>query len=160
MDFDEAMSFHTGEDYMHKLLHVPETDNPTSPYLTPFAAQMLMRSPLLALGTLDSEERPWTTIWGGEKGFSRPIGQSIIGVNATVDRQYDPVLDILLGKAADGEVVKPQGTGKMVGGLTIDLENRRRVKLYGHMVAGALAATTDGAGQVQLVVKIEQSLGQ
>jgi hypothetical protein len=161
MAFYEAETqWHAGEEEMHKLLRVPNQDNPTSPYLTPHAANFLIRSPLIALGTLDSEGRPWTTLWGGEPGFSRPIAQSIIGVKTTVDRLNDPVVEKLLGDTADGEVVQEKGAGKMVGGLAIDLENRRRVKLYGRMVAGALAATEKGIGEVQLVVKIEQSLGK
>jgi hypothetical protein len=157
--YEAATAWHAGEEEMHKLLRVPQTDNPTQPYLTPFAQSLLMRSPLIAIGTLDSEGRPWTTLWGGEPGFSRAIAQSTIGVKATVDRTNDPVVETLLGGKADGEVVQEQGTGKMVGGLAIDLESRRRVKLYGRMVAGALAATDEGIGEVQLVVKIEQSLG-
>ena len=152
--------WHTGEDQMHKLLRVPDQDNPTSPYLTPYANTILTHSPLLALGTLDKDDRPWTTIWGGERGFSRVIGQSIIGVKTTVDRRYDPVVEALLGKDADGEVINPDGPGNMVGGLGIDLETRARVKLYGRMVAGAVNATEGDAGEAQLVVKIEQSLGQ
>jgi len=151
--------WHGGEEQMHKLLKVPERENPTSPFLSPFAANLLPRAPLIALGTLDAEGRPWTTVWGGEPGFSRAIAQSTIGVKTTVERTFDPVVEILFGGKADGEVVKSNGTGKMVGGLAIDLETRRRVKLYGRMVAGALAATEEGVGEVQLVVKIEQSLG-
>ncbi|TVY81917.1 hypothetical protein LSUE1_G003749 [Lachnellula suecica] len=151
--------WHTGEEQMHKLLRVPHMDNPTSPYLTSYASNILIRSPLIALGTLDSEGRPWTSLWGGEAGFSRPIAQSIIGVNTTVDRTYDPVVEVLLGGKADGKLIQEKGAGKMVSGLGIDLETRRRVKLYGRMVAGALAATDEGVGEVQLVVKIEQSLG-
>jgi hypothetical protein len=144
---------------MHKLLRIPQMDNPTQLYLTPNATNTLMRAPLISLGTLDSEGRPWTTLWGGEAGFSRPIAQSIIGVKTTVDRTYDPLVEILLSGKADGEVVQEKGTGRMVGGLAIDLETRKRVKLYGRMVVGALSATEDGIGEVQLVVKIEQSLG-
>jgi hypothetical protein len=158
--YEAATQWHAGEEEMHKMLRVPHTDNPTQPYLTPFAQNLLMRSPLVALGTLDAQGRPWTTLWGGEPGFSRPIAQSIIGVKATVDRTNDPVVETLLGGKADGEVIQEQGTGKMVGGLAIDLESRRRVKLYGRMIAGALAATEEGIGEVQLVVKIEQSLGK
>lgn len=161
MAFYEAdAAWHTGEQEMHKLLRVPAQDNPTQPYLTLQASNTLIRSPLIALGTLDEEGRPWTTVWGGEAGFSRAIAQGIIGVRTTVDREYDPVLKVLLGDKADGEVVQVQGTGKMVSGLTINLETRKRVKLYGRMVAGALAATEEGIGEVQLVVKIEQSLGK
>ncbi|KAG4434833.1 hypothetical protein IFR05_009672 [Cadophora sp. M221] len=160
MAFYEAdSSWHAGEKEMHKLLRVPTQDNPTQPYLTPQAANTLIRAPLIALGTLDEEGRPWTTLWGGEAGFSRAIAQGIIGVRTTVDKKYDPVVKVLLGDKADGEVVQVQGTGKMVSGLTINLETRKRVKLYGRMVAGALAATEEGVGEVQLVVKIEQSLG-
>jgi hypothetical protein len=158
--YEAETQWHNGEEEMHKLLRVPQHDNPTSPFLTPFGANVLMRCPLIALGTLDSEGRPWTTVWGGEPGFSRPIAQSIIGMKTTIDRTYDPVIKTLLGDEADGEIVQETGTGKMVSGLAIDLEARRRVKLYGRMVAGALAATEPDVGEVQLVVKIEQSLGE
>jgi NAD(P)H-flavin reductase len=157
--YEAATQWHTGEEEMHKLLQVPHMDNPTQPYLTPHASNILVRSPLMALGTLDAEGRPWTTLWGGEAGFSQPVAQSIIGVKTTVSRELDPVLKMLLGDMADGEVYQEKGVGKMVGALAIDLETRRRVKLYGRMVAGALAATEEGLGEVQLVVKIEQSLG-
>jgi len=157
--YEAEMGFHAGEEEMHKLLNVPQRDNPTSPFLTPFASQVLLRSPLVALGTLDKEGRPWTTLWGGEPGFSRAIAQGIIGVKTTVEKTYDPVLETLFAGKADGEVVQETGKGRMVGGLAIDLEGRKRVKLFGRMVAGALAKTEEGVGEVQLVVKIEQSLG-
>lgn len=160
MSFVEVETqWHPGEDEMHKLLRVPEIDNPTQLYLTPNASYTLIRSPLVALGTLDSEGRPWTALWGGEAGCSRPIAQSIIGVRATVDRTFDPLVDVLLGGKVDGEVVQEQAPGRMISGLAIDLENRRRVKLYGRMVAGAVAASEEVIGEVQLAIKIEQSLG-
>src|SRR6266536_810629 len=109
MAFIEALEWHDGEERMHKLLQVPNYDNPTSPFLSPHASNVLSRSPLIALGTLDSEGRPWTTLWGGEEGFSRAIAQSIIGVKTTVDRIHDPVLRELLGDKADGEVIQVQG---------------------------------------------------
>lgn len=155
-----AAEWHPGEAEMQKRLRVPDMDNPTSPFLTPQASNTLASSPLIALGTLDANGRPWTTLWGGEAGFSRTIAQGIIGVKTTVDRENDPVLKELLGDNADGEVVQVDGVGKMVSGLTINLQTRRRVKLYGRMVAGALSATDEGVGEVQLVVHIEQSLGK
>lgn len=145
---------------MHKLLRVPQMDNPTQHYLTPMASNTLMRSPLLALGTLDTEGRPWTSLWGGEAGFARPVAQSIIGVMTTVDRVYDPLVEVLLGSNPDGQVAKEPGAGRMVSALAIDLETRRRVKLYGRMALGVLSAIDEGIGEVQLVVKIEQSLGK
>jgi hypothetical protein len=156
----EEFQWHTGESQMHKLLRVPEGENPTTPYLAPYAGHILMRCPILAVGTLDAQHRPWTSLWGGEPGFSRPIGQSIIGVKAHVDRKYDPVIQTLLGDKADGEVVREDGPGRMVSALGIDLETRSRVKLYGRIAAGTLASTEGDAGEVQLVVKIEQSLGE
>jgi hypothetical protein len=152
--------WHKGEEEMHSWLRVPQGDNPTSPYLSPYAARLLVMSPLLAIGTLDAKDRPWTTIWGGEAGFSQPVAQSVIGMKATVDRTYDPVLQTLLGNKADGEVVREEGAGRMVSGLATDLESRTRVKLAGRMIAGALSATEADVGEVQLVVKIEQSLGK
>ncbi|CZS96206.1 hypothetical protein WAI453_009818 [Rhynchosporium graminicola] len=157
--YEADTAWHTGEQEMQKLLRVPPLDNPTQPYLTPQASNTLIRAPLIALGTLDEEGRPWTTLWGGEAGFSRAIAQGIIGVRTTIDREHDPVVKVLLGDKSDGEVMQMQGKGKMVSGLTINLETRNRVKLYGRMVAGAFAAMDERIGEVQLVVKIEQSLG-
>lgn len=155
----QALDWHEGEVAIHKMVSNPGTDNPTSPFLSPFAANLLSTVPLLAVGTLDEHGRPWTTLWGGEPGFSRAVALSVIGIKATVDRKHDPVATALLGSEADGEVVYSKPPGKMVGGLAIDLQARRRVKLYGRMAAGALAATEGGAGEVQMAVKIEQSLG-
>ena len=155
----QEMKFHQGEEQMHRLLRVPERDNPTSLFMTPFASTVLLQSPLLALGTIDAEGRPWTSLWGGERGFARPISQEIIGIQTTIDRSYDPVAEVLFEGKANGELIKPEGTGRMVGGLGINLEARKRVKLYGRLAAGALISTEDGAGEAQLAVKLEQSLG-
>ncbi|KAM0316927.1 hypothetical protein ACHAO8_002730 [Botrytis cinerea] len=160
MAFQTATEWHAGEEEMHKRLRVPQNENPTSPYLSPFAANLLSRSPLLALGTLDSSGRPWTTLWGGEAGFAWPVAQSVIAVKATIDLEYDPVSEVLLGKNADGQVKREELPGRMVGGLAIDLESRKRVKLYGRMAAGALKETAgNSVAEASLVVKIEQSLG-
>lgn len=158
---------------MHQLMSVPEHDNPTSSMLTPQASFMLQRAPLLAIGTVDDRGQPWTTIWGGESGFSQPLGSSIIGTRTLVDRKYDPVVQSLIGGRDDGEVVKGEGLGKMVSGLAIDLMTRKRVKIYGRVIAAALSrisededkeemhqeSDTSAQGQVQLVIRIEQSLG-
>jgi hypothetical protein len=157
---EAATQWHAGEEEMHRMLRVPHMDNPTSPYLTPHAWNILVRCPLVALGTVDSNGRPWTTLWGGEAGFSRPVAQSVVGLKTIVGRHYDPVLKTLLGDSADGEVLQETGPGRMVSALAIDLETRRRVKLSGRMITGALAASEEGLGEVQLVVKIEQSLGK
>lgn len=106
----------------------------------------------------------------------QPLGNSILGVKTDVDRHHDPVMDILFGANPDGEVVREHGDGKMIGALTVDLETRDRIKLYGRMVAGAVAAVRDDddeeaengivdsreeqlAHQVQLVFRVDQSLG-
>ncbi|KAF2679722.1 oxidoreductase-like protein [Lentithecium fluviatile CBS 122367] len=171
MAFFTAMPFHKGEQQMHKLLHVPDHDNPTSGMLTPQAVFTLQRAPLLAIGTLDSQGRPWTTLWGGHAGFSEPLGGGIIGTRTIVDGTNDPVVQALVGSAEKGEMI--QGNQKMVSGLTIDLMTRKRVKLFGRMLAGALGEVSveneegsllvDGAPekqeQIQLITKIEQSLG-
>ncbi|CAG8909623.1 unnamed protein product [Penicillium egyptiacum] len=136
-----------GEERLHHLLRVPHGDNPTAPYLSPTAASLVQQSPLLALGTLDSQGRPWSTIWGGTVGFATPVAYSLI----EVDSKYDPVVQALLtGNQTDTY------TGKMISGLAVDLENRRRLKLYGRMVKGSLS---DGdAGQAQLVVTLKRAL--
>jgi hypothetical protein len=172
MAFSMAMSWNEGEEKMHNLLRVPAQDNPTSAMLTPQASFMLQKGPLLALGTLDSESRPWVTLWGGSPGFSEPLGGGLIGTRTLVDGTHDPVVKALVGGAVGGEMLQPEGGGKMLAALAIDLMTRKRVKLAGRMIAGALREVDvelqepqhdNGAvtkqKQIQLVTKIEQSLG-
>ncbi|KAJ5928895.1 Riboflavin synthase-like beta-barrel [Penicillium verhagenii] len=154
------MPWHDGEEKVHHLLNAPEVDNPSTPFLSPRAGAFLQQAPLVALGTLDEKGRPWSTLWGGQAGFAGPIAESIIGLRALVDSRGDPVVRELLGNQDEMnskyEEMAPR-QGKMVSGLAIDLENRRRVKLFGRMMAGSL---NDGdVAQAQLVVKIEESLG-
>jgi len=177
--FTEELDWHPGEQAMHKRMQVPEYhDNPTTMGLTPLAVRHLSVDPLIAIGTLDDQKRPWTTVWGGEPGFARSLGSGIVGIKTTVDRKFDPVVATLMHGKDDGTVVKEEDKGRMIGGLAIDLMQRKRVKLYGRMVAGALMKNDDpnedaedekesenkenidyGDGQIQLVQKIEQSLG-
>ena len=163
---EDGIDFHEGEKLMRSLLKVPSGENPTSHFLTPHAAHALQIFPLLSIGTLDANQRPWTTIWGGEPGFARPLGSSIIGVKTLVDPKFDPVVEALVGGRQDGEVVKEEGQGRLFSGLTIDLMNRRRVKLAGRMVAGALGQIESNPSmkdakmaEAQLVFSIEESLG-
>jgi ferredoxin-NADP reductase/predicted pyridoxine 5'-phosphate oxidase superfamily flavin-nucleotide-binding protein len=173
MAFSMAMGWSEGESKMHSLLRVPPQDNPTSAMLTPQASFMLQRAPLLAIGALDNESRPWTALWGGAPGFSEPIGGGFVGTRTLVDSKYDPVVHALVGGAEKGEMLQPQGEGKMVSGLAIDLVTRKRVKIAGKMAAGTIRPISieieEGASlpadaprtqdQIQLVTKIEQSLG-
>ena len=154
-------SFHEGETSLHQTLHIPERDNPTKPFLYPFAASVLQRSPLIALGAVDDQGRPWTTLWGGEPAFARPIAPSVVAIKSNVARSHDPVIDILLGASAPGEVVQGGEKGALMSGLAIDLDSRLRVKLSGRMIAGALQEPEkdSGVAEVQLVMKIESSLG-
>ena len=162
------VAWHEGEAKMQSLLRVPYQDNPTSPFLTPGAAHMLQVSPLLAVGILDSFGRPWTTIWGGAPGFARSLGSSIIGVKVSVDLTYDPVVKVLVDGKAEGEVVSSGDGGRLVSGLAINLNARKRVKIAGRIAAVAfdlakpesdLQNKRSKVGELQLVVKVEESLG-
>ncbi|KAK8053904.1 hypothetical protein PG996_013205 [Apiospora saccharicola] len=165
--------WHAGERAIqHTLLGDRERprDNPTFHGLAPSYGYRVQNSPLVAFGTLDRAGRPWTTIWGGEAGFCRPVAQGVQGVlgvrGAAVDARYDPVLDALFGGGEgtggiqDGEVVRPEG-GKVMSGLSIDLETRDRVKLAGRLVAGAVSLTAqDGAlADLQMAFQVTESLG-
>ena len=161
-----SLGWHEGEEKMHSLLHVPHQDNPTAPGLTSYGAHLLRMAPLMALGTLDDGGRPWTTLLGGEPGFARPIGPSIIGVKTLVDSRYDPVVHLLVGGEQNGEVSKEKNNGRLFSALPIDLATRSRVKIAGRMVAGALGSFDsrskedgDSIGEAQLVFKVEESLG-
>ncbi|KAK4507025.1 hypothetical protein PRZ48_000759 [Zasmidium cellare] len=167
MAFFQSMDWSAGEKRMAELMKTPPYDNPTVPTLSPQLSNHLKIAPLIAIGTLDAQGRPWTTLWGsGEKGLSQPLGGGIVGIRTPVTGKFDPVVEELVGKEATGQVIREEGEGRMVSGLTIDLETRKRVKMYGRMVAGALGKRDDevtgreeSVAEVQLVLKIEQSLG-
>lgn len=157
----QLSSFHEGEAAMRNMLHVPAGRNPTAPGLPMPYAMRVRQSPLVALGTLDSQGRPWTTIWGGERGFAGPVAQGVLGFNSAVDMRYDPVFEALWTNQGDDGIVRPNdGQGKMMAGLAIDLETRDRVKLAGVMVAGAVVKDGDeGVGDVQAAMVVTESLG-
>lgn len=152
--------WHDGEKYIHSLLHVPERVNPTFPGLSSYGTHLVLTSPLLALGTLDKQGRPWTTIIGGEPSCMRPMGRSIVGINSLVDLKYDPVVDIIRRlQAQDGE------NGSIIGGLSIDLASRNRLKLSGRLISGRHGLEInrlndhDGFGEARLMFSVESSLG-
>lgn len=109
-----------------------------------------------------------------------------MGIKAQVEGLWDPVVEVLVGgKDGDGDggrgsgsgsekvVVRreEEGKGRMISGLTIDLERRKRVKFFGRMVVGALGWRRRGEGEeeedgreesiaeMQLVLKVEQRYG-
>ena len=154
-----TMPWHVGEITMHDVLKVPDFPNPTSPFLFPSAGYLLHNAPLLALGTLDDDGRPWTTLWGGKTGFVKPLSASMMSVKAVVDQSYDPVSF----HGIDEQVVmEKEADGKMISGLAFDLDSRQRIKLYGRMVAANLKGMKDSKDvcTIQLLMKIEQSLGE
>lgn len=96
----------------------------------------------------------------------------ILGVRVVVDASFDPVVEAIYGDKQNGEPVRPEGKdARMISGLSILLEERDRVKLFGTMMAGALQvdeAESDSAietertgrtGTAQLVFQVSQSLG-
>ncbi|RKU49335.1 hypothetical protein DL546_009864 [Coniochaeta pulveracea] len=155
----EQPVWHPGEVAVHKLLSAPNSayEKPGSKGLPAPYAYRITASPIVALGTLDPGDRPWTTILGGERGFARPVARDTLAVASLVDRQHDPVVNALLGDSGEGEVVHPDG-GKVISALSIDLENRDRVKISGRMAVGVTTGR-DSVGELQMLVKVEETLG-
>ncbi|KAF4170489.1 hypothetical protein CNMCM8927_004564 [Aspergillus lentulus] len=133
-----SLPWHDGERKMQTLLKVPFKPNPTVPYLYPGAAFLVQRSPLMALGTIDEEGRPWATVWGGEPGFAAPASQSTVDIKTPVDSRYDPVAELLLRGSTKEDNVSAETAGQPIAGLAIDLETRKRAKLHGRKIAGSL----------------------
>ncbi|KAK7538865.1 oxidoreductase-like protein [Phyllosticta citricarpa] len=161
-----AMHFSEGERQIQRLMNpsLRELDNPTAPTLTHQAAFALNNFPLIALGALDSQDRPWTTLLGGSPPLAQPLGDSLVGVQAKVNAASDPVIEALFDAKqhqVNGQVIREETPGKMIGGLPIHLETRKRVKIFGRMAARKLSLGTedDRVGDIQLFFNVEQSLG-
>lgn len=155
---------------MRVAMRAPYEENPTSPFLSPGGAGLARMSPLMAVGALDKDGRPWTSLWGGRRGFSGPVAQSVIGIKTMVDMRYDPVVNVFFGESGIGKIVREEGDARPVSGLAIDMENRRRVKLMGSFLGGTLDAVdpeepevedipTEGVARMQFVASIDGSLG-
>lgn len=163
MSLYEEMPFHPGELQVQKAMRVPNVPNPTISARSAQLASHIEVAPILALGAIDDEGWPWTTLAGGSPGLGKAIGADWIGLRAPVCGKYDPVVELLAKSDGAGS----GGQKRMVSGLTIDLQARKRVKLYGKLVASMLqpgvhAAEHDdpkAAAELQLVLAIQQSLG-
>ncbi|KAL2019203.1 hypothetical protein VTK56DRAFT_10003 [Thermocarpiscus australiensis] len=159
---EESNGWHPGERAVHALLKVPTSNhpNPTNTGLPAPHAYRVTLSPLVAIGTLDEQGRPWTTIWGGEAGFARPVARGVLAMQSLVDKDHDPVIEALLGRAAKGEVVRP-GEDKLMSALSIDLETRDRVKLAGKMVVGTVSGhpDSDTIHETQVAMLVQEALG-
>lgn len=163
-----AGGWHPGEVAVHKLLNVPEHGGkPTSRGLPLSYGYRIAASPLVAFGALDGQARPWTTVLGGERGFTRPIQQGFLGVRSLVDRKHDPVVEALLGGPAavpsEGELVARDAP---LSALSVDLENRDRVKVAGRLVAGVMhgggqgpATGSAAVGELEMAVLVQETLG-
>ncbi|KAL3452588.1 hypothetical protein BJX65DRAFT_303407 [Aspergillus insuetus] len=151
-----SVPWHDGEDKMHQLLRVPYQDNPTVPFLTRPAALLMKQSPLLAIGALDQGGRPWASVWGGEVGFATATSHSSFNIRTPVGRTYDPVVESLLLNSTGN-------SGKAMAFLAVDLETRRRVKLFGKLDTGSLDISDEderiSAGIANLSVHVDGSLG-
>lgn len=156
------LGWHEGELQIHRLLRVPEYDYPMYFGLSFSATYQLHHSSMLALGTLDDEGWPWTTLIGGEAGFASALGGNFVGVKTVVARQHDPVIEAL---------VKKGGKDKALSALGIHLDTRNRVKLSGRLLGSELVdlspptgnkstSQNHDAAELQLAFAVEQSLGQ
>ncbi|KAM7204925.1 hypothetical protein V8F20_003387 [Naviculisporaceae sp. PSN 640] len=167
-----TLGWHPGEIAAHKLLKVPTSlrHNPTQPGLSFSHGYRVAESPIVALGTLDSQGNIWTTLWGGGKGFARPVAKGVLALQSLVAVEGDPFVEALLHSAgtgngnADGDgVIKPEGNGKMMSGLSVNLETRDRVKLAGRLLVASLD-NKGGSGEkkvreIQMAMAVDEGLG-
>ncbi|KAK4175277.1 hypothetical protein QBC36DRAFT_331792 [Triangularia setosa] len=160
---EQVKGWHDGERAIHSLLKVPTSsrENPTNVGLSWSHGGRVSASPLIAIGTLDDQGRPWTSVWGGERNFARQITPDRLAIASLVDKFHDPVIKALgLNGLVDGELGQTSGD-KAISGLSIDLESRDRVKLAGKVAVGAVVgrANSEAISQVQLCFQVEESLG-
>ncbi|KIL87171.1 hypothetical protein FAVG1_09725 [Fusarium avenaceum] len=145
--------WHQGEVAVHDLLKVPTKDNPTAAGFPIRYEERLLQSPIVAVGTLDDQGRPWTTIWGGQRGFAQRTAEDVISLTSAVDMSSDPVFEALWADQPRNGLI--QGRGRPMSGLTVDLETRDRIKIVSsRMIAGSVED-----GKVQITMHVTGSLG-
>ena len=105
-------------------------------YLTDQHRAFYPRLPLILVGTVDVDRRPWATILEGQPGFLQAVDDHHLRISASAGPD-DP--------AAGG-----LQAGMPIGLLGIELETRRRNRLNGHIVE----ATPDA-----LVIEVDRAYG-
>lgn len=154
----DPLEWHSGNVSMHKLMSAPTRANPTSPFLTPFRARFLSVCNLFAIGTFDAQNRPWTSLWGGEEGSVGVVNLQTLGIKTLVDTQNDPVIQRLVGSKGDNGLI---GAGQVISGLGIKLETRDRVKMSGRVAGVMFDNMGDGTvSNAQIVLQVDSSLGK
>lgn len=158
-----AFGWHSGERAVHEMLGVSTASrpNPTSLVFPPAHGIRIASNHVLGLGALDDEGRPWSTIWGGDRGFAQRVAMGVLEIHTVVDRQHDPVVQALLGSAAQGKQMRPDDimTGnKYMSGISIDFDSRDRVKVMGRLLTGDLG-DNDKVGEIQLAMLVQESTG-
>ena len=144
--------------------------NPTSTAFPPAHGKRIAENELMAVGVLDDSGRPWTTIWGGQRGFADRIAEGTLRIRALVDRMHDPVAQALLPITVDGrhqqQCPDTASDGlKLISGISIDFESRDRVKVMGRLLAAEILERDknqpDGklVSEVQLSMRVQESTG-
>lgn len=154
---NDLRGWHEGEAAIQKALGVERFDNPALPCLIRGSRSHLLRSPLFALGVTDFQSRIWSTMLGGTAGIARQMSPTIIGINAMVALEHDPAIQTL---AQNDKNKRSGGSDPILGkisGLSIDLERRRRLKLFGEVVAVAFTPSTGSdLHEMKLVIKVSE----
>lgn len=137
----EASPFHAGEQAVQRRLGVRDQveragRNMIRDRMPDQHREMYEALPLLVLGSLDSNGRPWASLLAGPPGFVRSPSDQRLEVHA----------EPLLGDPLAASLV----VGRPVGVLGIQLETRRRNRANGHLVA---------RGEGSFTIEVEQTFG-
>ena len=159
----DVMEWHEGENALRSLLRVPAHENPKSPGLSLYAARLLLKSsPLLAIGTLDRDGWPWTTILTSTdpetSGPAQPMRGGGVGVSVVLgerNEQDDPVVEILRQSSLSKSTMRNVPS---IGGLGISLEERERIKISGKLL-GTEIIDEGASRQLRMGIFVEWSLG-
>jgi len=134
-------AFHPGEQLLQERLGVRARMNELGPkvirdHMPEQHRELFEKLPILMIGALDKESRPWTTLLTGQPGFVQAPDSFHLEVKAN-PVPFDPVLNQLK-------------TGSNIGLLGIELETRRRNRMNAEI-------TQFKNGKLKL--KVKQSFG-
>ena len=138
--------------------------NPTSTAFPPAHGKRIAENELMAVGALDDSGRPWTTVWGGQRGFADRIAEGTLRIRALVDGIHDPVTQALLPLPVDGRQLPryPDDASddglKLISGMSIDFESRDRVKVMGRLLAAKILERDNNRNKDKLLSEVQLSM--
>ena len=106
-----------------------------------------------AIGTTDSQGRPWSTILSSQTGFIHALSSTKLSISCLVARE-DPFL-----RAVEEHEKQKGGKKLLFAGLGVDFTNRRRNKVAGVILKAQVTPSSPSLSRLEMILFTNENMG-